>query len=141
MSPQLENTPNDEQRGGRPDTGGAPLATRRADLLAAGAGVAVAVVLGVVTPLGPLGAALAAGPVAGLTNWVYDAELDTGFLAGTTAVVALAVVGLTTDLLGVGTAAAGGSSLAAPFVGLVTGGLAVPFGRARQRFDDGRHGR
>ena len=105
MSPQLENSPNDERRGGRPQTGGTPLAT---------------------------------GPVAGIANRVYDAELATGFLAGVAGTVALAALGVFTPLLSLGTPAAAGTALLAPFVGLAAGVLAVPFGRARQRFTDGR---
>jgi hypothetical protein len=138
-----ENVPNDEPVGRRIWSGGSegPLTTARFDLLAAGLGVLVAVTLGVLTPLGPVGAAIVAGPVAGLANRVHDAELGTGFVSGTAGAVALAGLGLATDLLGVGAAASGGVLLGSPFVGLLAGGLAIPFGRARQRFADGRRGR
>ena len=137
-----ENVPNDEPVGRRVWSGGGEgrLATARLDLLAAGVGVLVAAALGVLTPLGPVGAAIVAGPVAGLANRVHDAELGTGFVSGTAGAVVLAGLGLATDLLAVGAAASGGVLLGAPFVGLLAGGLAVPFGRARERFGDGRRG-
>jgi hypothetical protein len=138
-----DNVPNDEPVGRRIWSGGreGPLTTARLDLLAAGFGAVVAVGVAALTPIGPAFAALVAGPVAGLTNRVYDAELGTGFVSGTAGAVAGAVLGAFTGLVGANPAAAGGVLLLAPFVGLLAGGLAVPFGRARQRFDDGRRGR
>lgn len=136
-----ENVPNDDPTGNRPGLAGGALATSRVDLFAPFLGAAVAVVLGLFTPLGPLGAALAAGPVVGLANRVYNAELVTGAVAETVGAVTLALVGGGTTLLALEWGAALLTAAVSPFVGLVAGGIAIPFGRARDRFGEGRRGR
>jgi hypothetical protein len=141
VTPASEDVPDDRPVGNLrwPGSGdGDPLTTPRVDLLAVGAGAATAVLLGVLLPANPLLAAVAAGPVAGLANRVYDAELAVGFLAGTLGAVCLAALGALTTLLSVGGAAAGGVALLAPFVGLLAGGLALAVGRASERFAAGR---
>ena len=141
MTPASEGPPDDHPTGDLRWSGSGetrPLATSRVDRLAVGAGTAAAVLLGVLLPVNPLLAAVVDGPVAGLANRVYDAELGTGFLAGTLGAVCLAVLDLLTILLSVGGAAAGGVALLAPFAGLIAGGFALAVGRARERFAAGR---
>jgi hypothetical protein len=118
---------------------GGPFSTSRVDLLAAGVGALVAIGVGVFTPLGPVFAAVLGGPVAGVLNRVYDAELAAGFLSGVLGSFVLAALGLLTTSLSVSGAAAGGVALLAPITGLGAGIVAIPFGRARERFTAGRH--
>lgn len=115
-----------------------PVATSRVDPLAAGAGALVAIGIGVFTPLHPAFAVVLGGPVAGVFNRVYDAELAAGFLAGILGSITLAALELLTNSLAVSAAAAGGLVLLAPITGLVAGIVAIPFGRARERFTAGR---
>jgi hypothetical protein len=115
-----------------------PLTTRRVDLLAALFGGIVATLVGVLTPLSPAFAALVGGPVAGLLNRIYDAELAAGFLAGVLGTVLLVAVGLALPLVDGTPAALAGTLLISPFLGLVAGVLAIPCGRVRERFSAGR---